>query len=151
VHAVSNTNWEGAGIAPDVETPPAQALDVAQMRALTRLSQNAKASPEQLSEYAWAKIGVEANLHPAALSASTLSAMTGRYAKAEAKQDSIEVTLRDGALWMIRPKRPDARLSPLVNEVFAVEGYEILRVRLTGKTLEMLWSDESTPRIFLRE
>jgi hypothetical protein len=77
--------------------------------------------------------------------------MTGRYAKAEAKQDSIEVTLRDGALWMIRPKRPDARLSPLANEVFAVEGYEILRVRLTGKTLEMLWSDESTPRIFLRE
>jgi hypothetical protein len=151
VHAVSNSNWEGAGITPDVETPPAQALDMAQMRALTRLSQNAKASPEELSEYAWAKVGVEANLHPVVLSSSTLSSMTGRYTKAGAKQDSIEVTLRDGALWMIRPKRPDARLSPLTNEVFAVKGYDILRVRLTGKTLEMLWSDESTPRVFLRD
>jgi len=151
VHAVSNSNWEGVGIAPDVETPPAQALDIAQMRALTRLAQNSKASPEQLGEYAWAKIGVEAKLHPAALSSSALAMLTGRYVKAEAKQDTIELTLRDGALWMVRPKRPDARLTPLTAELFAVEGYEILRIRLTGKTLEVLWSDEAAPRVFLRE
>jgi len=151
VHAISNKNWEGEGIAPDVDTPPAQALDVAQLRALTRLSQDAKAPPEQLGEYAWAKVGVEARLHPVTVPASKLSAMAGRYAKVDAKQDVAQVTLRDGALWLIRPNRPEARLSPLTDDLFAVEGVEILRVRFTGKTLEMVWSDEPAPRVFLRE
>lgn len=151
VHAVSNTNWEGAGIAPDVDTPSAQALDIAQMRALTRLVQNAKAPPEQLGEYAWAKVGVDARLHPVALSPSRLSTMTGRYVKAEAKQGAIQVTLHDGALWMTRPNHPEVRLSPLTDETFAVEGYDMLRVRFTGKTLEMLWNDEPAPRVYSRE
>ncbi|MFI5485681.1 S41 family peptidase [Micromonospora echinaurantiaca] len=43
VHPVSGTNWEGTGVHPDVETPAAQALDVAHRAALSRL-----ASPAEL-------------------------------------------------------------------------------------------------------
>jgi hypothetical protein len=31
-----------------------------------------------------------------------------------------------------------------------VEGFERLRARLTGKTLELLWSDEATPHVLPR-
>jgi hypothetical protein len=49
-----------------------------------------------------------------------------------------------------RPNHPPTRLSPLVPDgVFAIEGTELLRVRLTGKTLELLWWDD--PRVFLRD
>ncbi len=45
-----------------------------------------------------------------------------------------------------------AVLSPLTaTGLFEVEGFEDLRVRLTGKSLELLWADDSTPRVFRRE
>lgn len=39
VHAVSGTNWEGAGIAPSVEAAPAKAYDVARSLASARLAE----------------------------------------------------------------------------------------------------------------
>jgi hypothetical protein len=151
VHAVSHTNWEGAGVAPDVETPSSQALDAAQMRALKKLSQAPGATPEQLGDYRWANVAVEARMHPVSLAPVKLPPLAGRYLRSGAGAPPIEVVHRDGALWFAFPNRPVARLSPLTEDVFAVEGYEVLRVRLTGKTLEMLWRDESAPRVYPRQ
>jgi hypothetical protein len=36
------------------------------------------------------------------------------------------------------------------NGIFAIEGNELLRARLTGKTLELLRRDDPNPRIFVR-
>ncbi|RKH63552.1 S41 family peptidase [Corallococcus llansteffanensis] len=151
VHAVSKTNWEGAGVAPDVETPSAQALDAAQMHALRKLSQTPGATPEQLGDYRWANIAVEARMHPVSLDPAMLAPLAGRYLRSGAGAAPVKVTHRDGALWFAFPDLPVARLSPLTKDVFAVEGYEVLRVRLTGKTLEMLWRDEPAPRVYPRE
>jgi hypothetical protein len=150
VHAVSGTNWEGAGIVPDTAVPSEQALAMAQRHALDRLDAAPKATPEQRAEYAWAKVGVEGQLHPARPDAPTLAALAGRYVKADPGSAPVDITLRDGALWMERAKRPAARLSPLAQDVFAVEGFDVLRVRLTGPTLELLWRDEPAPRVFKR-
>jgi hypothetical protein len=143
VHAVSNTNWEGVGIKPSVEAPPVQALDVAQSLALTRLAQAPGATPEQLADYAWARVGVEARLQPAvSISAKRLRALAGAYG-------DVNVTFRDGALWLSRPNRPARRLQPMTDEgLFAVEGADILRVRFQPKRLELLWRDETAPRVF---
>ncbi|MFP2962299.1 S41 family peptidase [Myxococcus sp. 1LA] len=65
VHAVSNTNWEGVGVLPTVEASPAQALEVAQLLALKRLSEASDASPEARADYEWARLEVEARLRPA--------------------------------------------------------------------------------------
>ncbi|MGK5738543.1 S41 family peptidase [Micromonospora sp. URMC 103] len=43
VHPVTGTNWEGTGVTPDVETPAAEALDVAHRAVLARLG----TSPER--------------------------------------------------------------------------------------------------------
>jgi hypothetical protein len=143
VHAVSHTNWEGVGIKPSVETPPAQALDVAQSLALTRLAQAPGVTPEQLADYAWARVGVEARLQPAvSISPKQLRALAGAYG-------DVTVTFRDGALWLSRPNRPSRRLQPMnVEGLFAVEGADILRVRFQPKRLELLWRDEAAPRVF---
>jgi hypothetical protein len=144
VHPTSNSNWEGVGVEPSVAAPTAQALDIAHQLALMRLSDTAGAPPEKLADYAWAKVGVEARLHPAALPASRLKTLSGRYGR-------IEVTFRDGALWLSRPNRPTARLSVLNKDgLFALEGVDRLRARLTGESLELWQVGEPAPRVFPR-
>ena len=144
VHAVSNTNWEGAGIAPSVETAPAQALDAAQSLALSRLAQAPGATPEQLADYAWARTAAEARLHPVSLTSKRLRSLAGSYGE-------IEVALRDGALWLTRADRPPRRLSPLDAEgLFAVDGVDVLRLRFTPKGLELLRQGDPAPRVFER-
>jgi peptidase S41-like protein len=149
-HAVSGGNWEGSGVAPDVDTPPEQALDKAQELALRRLLQAKDVSPERRRDYAWAQAGVAARLQPTVLDSAALAALAGRYRKAGAP-DPIEVAQRDGMLWLTLPRRPTVQLTPLSRDLFAVDGYESLRVRLNGRTLEMLWLDEAAPRVYPRE
>jgi peptidase S41-like protein len=142
VHAVSNTNWEGVGIKPSVEAPPVQALDVAQSLALTRLAQAPGVTPEQLADYTWARAGVEARLQPVSIPPKRLRALAGAYG-------DLNVTFRDAALWLTRPNRPARRLVPMNGEgLFAVEGADALRVRFQPKRLELLWRDETAPRVF---
>lgn len=144
VHAVSDTNWEGVGVEPTVGAQSLQALDIAESLALTRLEQAAGATPEKLAEYAWAKIAVEARLHPVTFTPARLKSLAGRYGRAD-------VSFRDGALWLTRPDRPSARLSLLTADgLFALAGRDGVRVRLTGRAMQMLWVDEPTPRVFPR-
>ena len=144
VHAVSQTNWEGVGVAPDVETKPSEALDAAQLRALDRLAAAPDATPEARADWAWARVAVEARLHPPALTTEQLRTLSGHYGKGE-------VVLRDTALWLIWPGFPDDRLVPLTADgLFASTGSDMLRVRLTGDRLELLFADQPAPRIYPR-
>ncbi|HEY0784193.1 MAG TPA: S41 family peptidase [Thermoanaerobaculia bacterium] len=144
LHPVSQGNWEGKGIEPTVAVPPEQALEVAQVRALDRLAQAPGATPEQRGEYAWARVAVEARLHPVSLPPEKLAALAGRYG-------DLTVELRDGALWLARPNRPTARLAPLTDGgLFALEGIDVVRVRLAADRLELQWQDEPAPRVYPR-
>ena len=42
INPITGTNWEGTGIAPDLPSPPAQALDVAYRAALKKLSEKSR-------------------------------------------------------------------------------------------------------------
>jgi hypothetical protein len=119
-------------------------LAVAQSLALKRLSEKQGVSAENLHDYAWAATAVEASLHPVVVAPDRLQSLAGRYA-------SAEVAFRDGALWLSRPNRPTARLSPMTADgLFAVDGIDRLRVRLTGEALELLRAGEPAPRVFTR-
>ena len=144
LHPVSNSNWEGVGVSPTIEAPPAQALEIAQSLALKRLSENSGATAENLADYAWAKIAVESSLHPVTFTPAQLQSLAGNYGRAK-------VDFRDRALWLTRPNRPTARLSPLTADgLFAVDRIDSLRVRLTGRTMELLRAGEPEPQVFPR-
>ena len=144
VHAVSGGNWEGAGIEPSAAAPPAQALEAAQSMALTRLAQSPGADPGARAEYEWARAAVEARLRPVSMPPAALRALAGGYGE-------VTVAFRDGALWMARPNRETARLAPLTADgLFAVDGLDALRVRFTGKRLELLRLGDAAVRTFER-
>ncbi|MCE9670537.1 S41 family peptidase [Myxococcus stipitatus] len=144
VHPISQSNWDGTGVEPDWQVPPGEALEFAQLLALKRLAEAPGATAEDLAEYTWARIGIEAKRQPVSLSPSRLKALAGRYGE-------VEVVLRDGALWLVRQGRPASRLSPLTSDgLFSVEGSDMLRVRLTGKVLELFWMGTPAPRVYSR-
>jgi len=144
VHAVSGTNWEGVGVKPMIATPPAQALEVAQSRALARLAASDTATAEQKARYSWLQQNIEAKLHPVTLEPGRMKALAGRYGEQA-------VTFHDGALWLARGERPERRLIPLgADGLFLIEGFEMMRVRLTGSALEMLRPGAAPPTRYPR-
>jgi hypothetical protein len=151
LHALSNTNWDGVGVEPSVEAAPGQALETAQALALKQLAQAPGASRAAQAEYAWASVAVEARLHPVAFEHTRLKTLVGHYGKANAGYGQVDVDFHDGALWFRQPNRPPSRLAPLTSEgLFAIEGNERLRARITGKALELWWWDDPAPRLFAR-
>ncbi len=145
VHPVSQTNWEGTGVEPSVPAAPEQALEVAEALALNRLAKTRGATPEDLADYAWARVGVQARLRPVSVSPAWLKARAGRYGE-------IDLAFRDGGLWLGRKNRPARRLSPLTREgLFAVESSSALRVRFTAEGLETLRRGDPAPQRFERD
>ncbi|ATB29257.1 hypothetical protein MEBOL_002706 [Melittangium boletus DSM 14713] len=147
VHPISKANWEGTGVAPDVATPPSQALDQAHALALRALAA-AHPAPQIQADYDWALPEVEARLRPATVSAATVTAAPGAYGK-------YVVTAEKDGLWLARPGHPlwpePRRIKPLTNDgLFAVEGVDSLRVGVKPNALELWWKGEPTPRLLNR-
>jgi hypothetical protein len=145
VHPVTGSNWEGVGVAPDVEVDPDQALGVAQSLALEGLLKRAGASPAERADWEWARVGAEARRHPVAVPAARLRALAGTYGPRR-------IEFGDGALVWRRSNGKTARLSPMTADgLFEVEGYnDRLRIRLDGAAMEMHWIDEPAPTRFPR-
>lgn len=146
IHVLTNTNWEGVGVKPDFECNPNIALDTAQSLALIKLTE---LQNENLTEYKWALTAAEARLNQINLTPAQLNAWSGHFQSSNFGE--IKVNFEQGILWLERPNRPQSRLSPLNTKgLFAIEGNELLRVRVTNKTLELLWWNDPNPRVFKR-
>lgn len=146
VHSVSKANWEGTGVAPDIQTTSTSALDRAELEALDILVAGVGVDPARRAEYDWARIAVEARLHPVMIPGTSLRARAGQYGDAT-------VEYRDGAIWMqTRPGAPMRRMLPLTPDglLFALEGHEMLRARFNGADLETLWRGVPTPIVYSR-
>jgi hypothetical protein len=138
VHPVSGTNWEAAGIAPDVAVEPRQALNQAQVLALKQLSATAQ-DDESRSGYAWARVAVEARLDPRPVPVSELARYGGRYG-------DRTIRLEKGELIYSRPGRGDTPLEALTPELFAFGDRDNIRVHFIREggrvaAMEVLYED----------
>lgn len=154
VHPVSETNWEGTGVVPDVEVASSRALDTAHSLALERLLAGPDLPPEAAAEYRWARTGAEARLRPPTVSTSQYKALVGRYGSPDTASGVVEIHWREGAAWFSRPGRPGwpapLRLIPLTADgLYGIEGIDFLRVRAVGRRLELSWPNQP-PRLLDR-
>ena len=148
INPISGTNWEGVGVKPDILVSGPSAFDAAQLDALDRLAHTSNASPQTLAEYRWARVAIQARLHPVAPELARWRALAGTFG---------EVTLKDSATGLLfyradRPKRPQGvHMTPLDDHnLFAVEGYDDLRVRVTANELILMHGAEDQREVFLR-
>lgn len=120
IHPVSRTNWEGVGVKPDREVPPATALDAAHLLALQDLA--AKAAGDRKADYAWTIAGLEARVRPYSLDGVNLSAYAGRYGIRTIRVEAGELIYqRDG--------KDPSRLIPMAPDLFAFPDTDDIRVR----------------------
>jgi hypothetical protein len=145
INPVSKTNWEGAGVTPDIAVPAAEAFDKAYALAVEKLA--AKASdPGRKAEYEWILAGLKAKTGPVKVDEKTLRSYAGIYGERK-------VTFENGALYYQRTG-PKYRLVPMTATLFALDGLETFRLEFVvrdGKAVEVtgFYNDghhDSSPR-----
>jgi hypothetical protein len=137
VHPVSKTNWEGVGVAPDKPVPSPAALDAALVEALTGLAQSGDAQIK--AEAAWELPAVKARVTPVRLAPEALKRLAGKYGERHIRWSGDRLTLQ-------RSGGGVRGLVPLESGLFAIEGMDAVRVRLSGHErgaplLEMIYKD----------
>ncbi|HEY0614114.1 MAG TPA: S41 family peptidase [Candidatus Elarobacter sp.] len=135
-HPVSKTNWEGKGVAPDVDVAPATALDEALVRALRSLAAGA-AAPRRTA-YEWATVGIDARLHPPVVTDDALAAYAGRYG-------IRSIRVANHALVYQRDGRDPVGLRPLMPDLFAFENTDAVRIRFRRAGGRVAGFDQITP------
>jgi hypothetical protein len=120
VNPITQTNWEGTGVEPDVKVPADKALDTALVMALEQLS--GKETEARFQQYyRWHLETQQAKLHPVTPSESDLQAYVGSYGPRR-------ITLVDGVLYYQREDRPKGRLLPLTVDTFMLENVPMFRI-----------------------
>ncbi|UCF09374.1 MAG: S41 family peptidase, partial [Candidatus Bipolaricaulota bacterium] len=115
INPVTGENWEGVGVAPDIESDDVRALGVAHRAALQALVA-ADEDPERTRFWRWALESLEARLAPCAVPhAADLAAFAGRYG-------TVEIRLDDDALSLCWDGRRAHRLTPLDETRFEFDG-----------------------------
>jgi len=124
VNPITGTNWEGTGVAPDIQVPADKALEAAHLDALKKLRGKAK-DDRRKHELAWSIQRVEALATPVTLSPEVLKSFTGRYGR-----DTL--LYENGSLWyQWRQDGPKIRVVPMTADTLMLDdGMDILRLRI---------------------
>jgi hypothetical protein len=109
LHGTDGKGWEGVGVAPTVMVDPADALDRAQLAALTGLVP--KASGEDAKILAWAAESLTAKLQPVTLPAEALRPYPGQFGERTVK-------LEGRGLVYQRAGGPVVPLTPMGGDLF---------------------------------
>lgn len=122
INPITNTNWEGTGVEPDIAVPAEQALDRACLEALTRLLE--KAEDERLrARYRWAHEGLEAKLNPVEVPEKLLRSYAGEYGPRT-------LTFKDGRLYYQRGDGPVYPMVPMADDLFRFEEVPYFRLKI---------------------
>jgi Peptidase family S41/N-terminal domain of Peptidase_S41 in eukaryotic IRBP len=135
IHPVSRSNWEQAGVAPDVTTPSAEALDQAHMLALKQLI--ARATLGQRPAYEWEVAGLEARLTPIRLSENALDAYAGVYGERKIWREGPSLKFQ-------RANRPVTELVPMGQDLFGFANLPPVRLMFRRKDGRVIGFDQVT-------
>ncbi len=120
INPITGTNWEGTGIAPDIEVPAGKALDKAHYLAVRALSEEFDNGQE--NPYAWAEGRLRALAEPCLLKTEAMAEYVGDYG---ARQIKVE----DDKLYYQRDQGPARLLICMEPDLFMMEEIPYFRLR----------------------
>lgn len=120
VNPITGTNWEGTGIEPDIAVPAADALLVAQEKALEAIGVKAT-DPDVKAETTWMRESLAAQRTPFPVDAAALPSYVGTYGPRR-------ITLEAGVLWYQREGRQKVRLVPMAKDLFFAPDLDGFRI-----------------------
>lgn len=120
INPITNTNWEGVGVIPDIQVNASQALATAQVKALEKLSRSA-ADSSRKRFYNWTLEVIKTKMNPVTVDESILKSYVGKYGRGS-------VTYENGSLHYQR----DGGKFPLIamaEDRFFVDGMNYFRIK----------------------
>ncbi|HSN70724.1 MAG TPA: S41 family peptidase [Steroidobacteraceae bacterium] len=120
INPVTDDNWEGRGVVPDVVVGALEAEHVAYAKALDALAESHNTAA-RAREIAWAREALQARVSPRELTAQEKAAYAAIYG-------SRQIVIDSGELRFLRGRRPPRLLEPLGDDRFLLAGVEDRRI-----------------------
>ncbi len=119
IDPVTKTDWEGAGIAPDIAVPVKDALVAAQIKALGDLA--AKTTDNQA--YLWGIDILKGRQNPVTIDIETLKTYAGKYGQRN-------IVLENGSLYFQKGEGEKHKLIPVGRDVFLLEDIDDMKIKM---------------------
>jgi retinol-binding protein 3 len=134
INPITKTNWEGTGVAPDVQVSQDKALETAHLMALKKVMENVQ-DPGKKQQLAWQIEGIKASLNPVTLDENELKLFAGTF-------EDRNVTFENGKLFYQRGNRPKYELIPMEENMFRIKELPYFRAKFVkdaeGKITEFI-------------
>lgn len=134
VNPISGTNWEGTGVAPDIEVPADAALDRAYLEALTKQMEGVEDADVRF-QLEWAIGGLQAKLNPVEVSESVLATYAGQYGPRRLR-------VEEGKLLYQRDEGQIRQAKPMTATLFGFEDLDYFRLEVvldeSGEPLKLV-------------
>ena len=121
INPITNSNWEGTGVEPDVKVSREEAMDVAYQMALEKRLEN-ETLDELKSEVAWTLEGLEAAREGFYLDADKMMEYQGMFGPRS-------ITYEDGQLYYQREDRPKMKMIPMKKDLFKFDEIDYFRLK----------------------
>ncbi len=119
---ITNANWEGVGVIPDINTSSEDAFSIANIMALDSLASEST-DKKMKKVYEWDLLALRANKNPVTIDMPTLKTYVGKY--------GIRIiTLENNRLFYQKEKSTKFELIPLDINTFKLKELSYFRVRL---------------------
>jgi retinol-binding protein 3 len=121
VNPVTNTNWEGTGVEPDVKVTRDKAMETAYMLALEKQLEKEE-DKEIRQSVGWTIDGLKAKQNPVTVEEKTMKLYVGVYGPRK-------ITFENGELYYQREDRPKMKMVPMKDDMFMFNDIEYFRVK----------------------
>ncbi len=122
INPITGTNWEGIGVTPHIQVPQDQALDVARLKAMKKLLEDADRE-EIKSALEWQIASFEALMNPHEIDDATMQSYAGVYGPRT-------IAFENGELYYQREERPKYKMIPMSDDLFMFEEIDYFRLKV---------------------
>lgn len=131
INPITNTNWEGTGVSPDIDVKSELALEQAQILALKKLAESSK-DEQEIMKYNWMVESLNALLNAPVIDETMLKSYAGTY-------DDRTITYEGGKLYYQRKGRQKYAMTPMTEDTFMFKDLEFFRLKFVKDALGVVY------------
>jgi hypothetical protein len=121
INPITNTNWEGTGVEPDVKVSKDEAMETAYLLALEKRLDKEE-NKEIRNSLSWIIDGINAKKNPVTLDEKTMKSYVGTYGPRK-------IILENGQLYYQRENRPKMKMIPMKDDQFMFDDIDYFRLK----------------------